>query len=262
MTYQEFVNKYNGQYVDTDGYPKDWKWQCYDLAQLYFQEVLDVPYDVLQGCDVVKNMILWDWKYNMLLEYFDEIDTTAMQQGDISIWTDGPGGHIAIFDHYNPENNQCYYFSQNPNPCQIMIINMEGHHAFRRKQPTPPPPTPEVTPNVERDEYKDQIRVKEGITELRVRVYPSLNDKVIGVAKVGYYNFYEVFNNDGYDWYKIAQDQWVAYNEEWFEVLPAQQPTEPPTTPPTTPPEEYVKLKVLDRKDDNVLVELKTWIKE
>lgn len=256
MTYQEFVNKYNGQYVDTDGYPKDWKWQCYDLAQLYFQEVLDVPYSVMEGCEVVKNMILWDWKYNLLMEYFDEIPTTSMQQGDISIWTSGPGGHIAIFDHYNPENNQCYYFSQNPNPCQIMIINMEGHHAFRRKQPTPPPPTPEVTPNVERDEYKDQIRIKEGITELRVRVYPSLNDTIIGVVvastpeKPSYYNYYEVFNNDGYDWYKIAEDQWVAYKEEWFEVLPAKK-------------DEYKQFKILDRKDGNVLIDLgQVWIKE
>lgn len=133
MTYQEFKNKYNGKYVDTDGYPKDWKWQCYDLAQLYFQEVLGVPYDVLQGCKLVKNMILWDWKYNMLLKYFDEVDVGHMQQGDISIWTSGEGGHIAIFDYYNPSENLSYYFSQNPNPSRVIPIVMEGHHAFRKK---------------------------------------------------------------------------------------------------------------------------------
>ena len=84
-------------------------------------------------------MILWDWKYNLLLEYFDEVPTTAMQQGDVCIWTGGDGGHIAIFDYYNPDNNQCYYFSQNPNPCQVMKIGGNGLHAFRLKGSKPAP---------------------------------------------------------------------------------------------------------------------------
>lgn len=259
MTYQEFVNKYNGQYVDTDGYPKEWKWQCYDLAQLYFQEVLDVPYEVLQGCQVVKNMILWDWKYNMMMEYFDEVDTRAMQQGDVCIWTSGEGGHIAIYDHYDGVN--CWYFSQNPNPCQIMVINLDGHHAFRRKQPAPPTPTPEVTPNVPQDIYKDQIEVLDGITELRVRTEPNTNAKVIGVATPGYYNYYETYQKDinDYLWYKIADNQWLASKEgEWTIAHPKQQPTEPPTQPP----EEYIKFKVLDRKDGNVLINVPIWVKE
>lgn len=254
MTYQEFVNKYNGQYVDTDGYPKEWKWQCYDLVQKYNTEVIDVPYSVFEGCQVVKNMILWDWKYNELMEYFDEVDVHNMQQGDVCIWTDGPGGHVAVYDHYNSENNQCYYFSQNPNPCQIMIINMNGHHAFRRKQPTPPQPTPQVTPNVERNEYVNQIEVLDGVTQLRVRTSPSTEGEIIGCANPGFYNYYETYQKDinDYLWYKIADNQWIASEEgKWTKVYPAK------------PKEEYKELKILEKKDGYVLVDLgQVWIKE
>lgn len=253
MTYQEFVNKYNGQYVDTDGYPKDWKWQCYDLVQLYNTEVINVPYSVFQGCEVVKNMILWDWKYNELMQYFDEVDVHNMQQGDVCIWTDGPGGHTAIYDHYDGVN--CWYFSQNPNPCEIMVINMNGHHAFRRKQPTPPTPTPEVTPNVERDEYRDQLEVI--ADSLRVRDKPGLDGKIIGIASKGegdkkYYNYYEKYTNlqDEYDWYRIADNQWIAHRFDWVILYPAKK-------------DEYKQYKILEKKDGKVLIDIgKVWVEE
>lgn len=123
---------------------------------------------------------------------------------------------------------------------------------------------PKITPCVERDIYKNQLEVK--VPNLNVRTYSRLVNVSLGYAPMGIYNYYDKHNDDGYDWYMIAPEQWVAYSPEWENIYPAQQPTEPPTqaptTPPTQPPEEYVKLKVLDRKDDNVLVELKTWVKE
>ena len=260
MTYQEFKNKYNGKYIDYDG---AYGCQCWDLAQFYFTEVLNVPDSVLSGCGWVGNMVLWDWKYNELMQYFDEVDTTAMQQGDVCIWANPNNEqncHIAVYDYYNQGENLCYYFSQNPNPCQVMTVNMIGHHAFRRKQVVPPPPpepTPVITPNVEPDTSKDQIEVLPGIVELRVRTSP--NGEIIGCANPGYYNYFETQQDGDYLWYRISDNNWIASDEGvWTIVHPKQQPT----TPPTQPPEDYIKLKVLDRKDDNVLVELKTWIKE
>lgn len=237
MTYQEFKDKYNGQYVDVDGYPKEWKWQCFDLVQLYNIEVLNVPDYVLAGCGVVKNM-LYGEKRKQLDEYFDEVDTRAMEQGDVCIWDEGAAGHIAIYDHYDGTN--CWYFSQNPNPSQIMIVNMQGHHAFRRKKETPP--LPPVTDNVERDEYKDQIEVK--VDKLRVRTQPTLSGDILGYAKEGFYNFYEKVENDDYTWYRIAENQWVAYNDGWFNIYPAKEK------------EEFVQFKVLNKKDGYVEIEL------
>lgn len=126
MTYQEFKNKYNGKYTDFDGYYGP---QCWDLAQRYFTEVLNLPSSILSGCGDVKNMLVKP-KIDVLLKYFDEVPTNAMLQGDVAIWG-GKSNHIAIYDHW--DNSNCWYFSQNPNPCKVMIINMSGLRAFRLK---------------------------------------------------------------------------------------------------------------------------------
>ena len=106
---------------------------------------------------------------------------------------------------------------------------------------------PTVTPNVERDEYKNQIEVK--IDNLRVRTSPSLSGQFMGFANIGLYDFYETTEADGYVWYKIADNQWIAYNEEWENIYPKKE-------------DEYVSFKVLDKKDGYVLVDLgQVWIK-
>lgn len=243
MTYQEFKNKYNGKYVDVDSFPKEWPYQCFDLVQLYNREVINVPDYVLAECKVVKNLIYDKKQRAEMDEYFDEVSTIGMQQGDVCIWGNGDAGHIAIFDHYNPDDNNCYYFSQNPNPCQVMVINLPDHHAFRRKGKQ------EVAPNVERDESKTQIKVL--VDNLNVRIEAGTYAQSIGYARKGIYDILETYNYDGYTWYKIADHQWVAYSPEWIEILPAKEK------------KEYKQFEVLEKKDGYVLVDMgKVWIKE
>jgi hypothetical protein len=237
MTYKEFKDKYNGKYVDYDGY---YGYQCWDLAQAYNTQVLNVPSWVLSGCGGVKNM-LYPPKRADLDKYFDEVDTHAMQQGDICIWDCNEDGHIAIYDHY--ENGQCYYFSQNPNPCQVMIINLPNHHAFRLKKE-------EITPTVPRDEFKNQIEVL--VDDLRVRACGSENGDILGKASIGFYNYYEVVDN-GYKWYRITNDnrsQWIASKEgEWTKVYPAKE--KPKVGDIIEIPGEY---KIVDTKNDMACV--------
>lgn len=244
MTYIEFRDKYNGQWVDWDG---QFNAQCWDLAQAYFTECLGLPSWVLSGCGLVSNM-LYQPKRADLDAYFDEVDVHNMAQGDVCIWEKG---HIAILDNWDGCN--LWFFSQNSpaGTCsRLTTIDFGAFHAFRLRKEEPTP-TPVVTPNVERDEYKDQIEVKEGITELRVRMTPSLSGELIGYAKEGYYNYYEIVDVDGYNWYRIADREWIAYNEEWENVYPAK------------PKKEYVELEILDKKDDYVLVDLgQVYIKE
>lgn len=125
MTYKEFKKKYNGKYTDFDGY---YGYQCWDLAQRYFTEVLKVPSSVLSGCGNVCNM-LHDPKRKALDKYFEEVKTP--KQGDVAIWGGG-NNHIAVYDHAKD-----YYFSQNPNPCKVMKIAMSGVHYFRLKKQKP-----------------------------------------------------------------------------------------------------------------------------
>jgi hypothetical protein len=124
MTYEQFKNKYNGKYIDFDGY---YGAQCWDLAQFYMKEVLNLPTSILSGCGNVKNMLV-EPKISLLKKYFDEISVYEMYPGDLCIWS---SNHIAIFDHW--DGNQNWYFSQNPNKCQVMTIDMPGLHAFRKK---------------------------------------------------------------------------------------------------------------------------------
>ena len=130
MTYTEFKNKYNGKFVDYDG---AYGAQCWDLGEKYFTECLGLPASVLAGCGLVSNM-LYQPKRAQLDKYFDEVPTNAMEQGDVCIWE---YGHIAIFDHW--DGSACWYFSQNPNPCQVMKIGGNGLHAFRLKGSKPAP---------------------------------------------------------------------------------------------------------------------------
>lgn len=219
MTYQEFRDKYNGRWLDYDG---SYGNQCWDLAQYYFTECLNLPDTILSGCGLVSNM-LYSPKRQELDQYFEEISTNNMHAGDVCIWE---YGHIAIYDHW--DESGVYFFSQNPNPCEVMIIGMGGMHAFKLKENI------SITPNVEKDETKNQIEVL--VPELRVRTEPNLNGQVLGFASIGYYDYFETVDSDGYKWYKIADKNWIASNDEWTTVYPKKE-------------DEYVSFKVLNNKD-------------
>lgn len=128
MTYDEFKNKNMGKYLDYDG---SYGAQCWDLAQFYFVEVLNLPDSILSGCGLVSNM-LYPPKRDVLNQYFDEVPMNKMNKGDVVIWD---WGHIAVYDHW--DENGVWYFSQNPGPCHMEVISNNGGYAFRKKGTTP-----------------------------------------------------------------------------------------------------------------------------
>lgn len=76
-----------------------------------------------------------------------------------------------------------------------------------------------VTAPVERNENTPQIRVI--VDNLRVRTSSSINSSVIGfVQNKGIYNDLEVCKENDYTWHRIADNQWIADNGEWLEILP------------------------------------------
>lgn len=76
-----------------------------------------------------------------------------------------------------------------------------------------------ITPTVKRDETKDQLQVNK--MDLRVRKAPATNQTILGFAKEwGIYNYYEVKEQGGYMWYKIADNQWLANSEDWCTIMP------------------------------------------
>ena len=168
MTYQEFKNKYNGKYIDFDGYYGP---QCWDLAQYYFTEVLNLPSSILSGCGQVKNMLVKP-KIDVLRAYFNEVPINQMVTGDVCIWS---SNHIAIFDHWDGRN--CWYFSQNPNRCQVMVINQAGLRAFRKKTA----PKPSTTRYVNLPAYIDTWRFyKSNVTPVKANANGMLKPKKYG----------------------------------------------------------------------------------
>jgi hypothetical protein len=119
MTYEEFVNKYNGKGIDFDGY---YGFQCMDLAHQYAVEVVGKDFAPAPAAKDV-------WAQNP--EGYDKISNTpdnAPQKGDIIIWGVGVGpfGHIAIcddatelsfisFDQNWPINSLCHLQNHNYN---------------------------------------------------------------------------------------------------------------------------------------------------
>lgn len=61
---------------------------------------------------------------------------------------------------------------------------------------------------VERNEKVNQIQTTD--ISLRIRTEPSLKGQIVGHVRIGYYNVLDEKENDGYTWYEIENDRWVA----------------------------------------------------
>lgn len=81
-------------------------------------------------------------------------------------------------------------------------------------------PDIEVTNPVERNESVNQIRVI--VDNLRVRTGHSTNNQAIGFVQNGaIYNDLEAYADGTYTWHRIDEDQWIADDGTWLELLSA-----------------------------------------
>ena len=70
-----------------------------------------------------------------------------------------------------------------------------------------------------RDENKNQLKVN--VDDLRIRENASINSKILGIASLnGIYNYYETKENEGYTWYRIDDNKWLAANDNWITIYP------------------------------------------
>lgn len=73
-------------------------------------------------------------------------------------------------------------------------------------------------PTVARNTKVNQIYVS--VTNLRVRSTPSTSGSSIGYASKGYYNYYDTKTANGYTWYRIGTNKWIAHSSSWSKVYP------------------------------------------
>lgn len=100
ITYKEFIKKYEGKYIDYDGYAGV---QCVDFAKLYLKECFGIECGTMG-----KAKEWWEKRFTnpIIRENFDFVtvnshrpySTTKIRQGDIGIRDSGKYGHIFVCD--------------------------------------------------------------------------------------------------------------------------------------------------------------------
>jgi len=68
----------------------------------------------------------------------------------------------------------------------------------------------------ERDKTKNQIEIVEKL--LRCRNNVGTNSTILGYIDLGIYDFSDVKENNGYKWYKIDNDKWVAGIDDYVNI--------------------------------------------
>lgn len=113
---QRFIERYNNQYLNTDG---AYGAQCWDLFDKFCQ---DYDIEVSRYCaktGYVPDLfyLFDDYGYSA---YFDKINAEDVQVGDWCFWDYGNMKHVALKVGANT------YFSQNPNPSQVITLSPVG----------------------------------------------------------------------------------------------------------------------------------------
>ena len=173
--------------------------------------------------------------------------------GGIMVWAKGKAGvaedgagHVGIVEKIIDDNTiytsesawggSAFYNSTRSN--NNGRWGMGSAYTFRACIVNPAVKTVKVTPNVNRDETRDQVEVL--ITDLNVRMETSTKSTRIGFAKPGYYNMLEKKTANGYTWIKIAEDQYIAYDKEWETLLPKKEKEPDPKPTPTPKPDPII----------------------
>lgn len=159
-TPQTFKSATYGQCIDTDGHYGS---QCWDLANLFFQNYAGRTFSTC-GTGAAKGSLNC-WAQNAGNEFEMIWDATALQAGDIVVFTNGTYGHVGMaMGGYNNGyvallgTNQggvsCYGGGSAANIINISLKNFGG--AFRPKDYIIPEPAPEPEPAkpVETNEVK------------------------------------------------------------------------------------------------------------
>ena len=120
MNLDDFIEKYDGEYLDWDGYPPDDPYQCFDLFRFYVHEVWNLPQFPPTGDQGAK--VIYDAVDNQYIKV-DNTPQGVPQKGDVVIYDGRAGGgfgHVSIFISGDTNNFLC--FEQNRptgSPCHV-----------------------------------------------------------------------------------------------------------------------------------------------
>lgn len=228
-TPHEFYLENNGKIIDIDG---QYGGQCWDLFAKFTMELCNKTFSCLWS-GYVKD--LWYHFSELgLNEYFEQItDRHKLQDGDWLIWDKNASkycwitnySHIAMFRTYNPDNSeQNIILTQNPNgnPNYVHQMICDFHGFVGALRPKIYIKTQVLAPNpVEPNEQVNQVLVKANDT-IYCRLSPdnTIENKVDdNFVKKGYYNILNVANSNGYKWFEIEKNRWIAQIDGYVEYI-------------------------------------------
>lgn len=162
MSIQEFLDKYNGQGIDYDGF---YGCQCMDEFLQYNQDVVNAPRVYGNAVDV--------WT-NYPTAFYDQIANTPdnfPQSGDVIIWGTGigPYGHIAIVRDANV--NTFTSLDQNWDNaqfCQFITHNYNAVLGWLRPKIFEPQPAPVEQPAPQTEPTPETVPSEQVVTPTQV----------------------------------------------------------------------------------------------
>lgn len=112
-----FVKKYNGRYVDFDGW---YGAQCHDLVQFYGRDVVKAKFMTTPYTGGAKDV----WRTYDTSRYTKVSAASTPRKGDVAIWGYGQYGHIAIV--LGDAGKSVKVLTQNPGATKIANLSKSG----------------------------------------------------------------------------------------------------------------------------------------
>ena len=137
ITYQQFLDKYNGKYVD---YDKKYGYQCVDLFRQYVVDCFGLsPYTIFPAADYAKT-IYKNYTASSPFKKIPYTPTNTPKSGDIIFWNFYPGvigwpGHVGIVVGDGASMYNFISFDQNWSPtyCHRQLHSYKGVMGWLRK---------------------------------------------------------------------------------------------------------------------------------
>lgn len=118
-------------------------------------------------------------------------------------WYKDSAGHWSIIN--GKKVDECLFIDDSYN-----LINTAGYD-FKKVMSR-------IGTPVERNEEINQVKVFDTTTILRARNTP--NGEVLGYMNSGIYNLLERKADGDYEWFRVEDNLWFAYSNDWCEYLP------------------------------------------
>jgi hypothetical protein len=243
-TPHEFYLETDGKIIDIDG---SYGGQCWDLFALFCQEYIGFYFSCLWTGYVEDFWYHFDELH--LGVYFEQIPPEKyheLQDGDWLIWVKRTNqncwitnsSHIGMFRKYNdtnPEQNIILHQTPNGNPncTHQQVADFLGFVGALR-------PKCYITqdknlPNpVEENKEVDQFKVNCNDT-MFVRLDHKTSGESIGLAREGFYNILNRCDDDGYTWFEVEKNKWIALLPPYSDYIPKEEKPEPTPEPQPEP---------------------------